>query len=64
MGVIGWIIFGLIVGIVAKFLMPGLIPAGLWSPPSSGSSGPYLADTSAAPWDGIGKGSQRVSLWP
>ena len=27
-GVIGWIIFGLIVGIVAKFLMPGRDPGG------------------------------------
>jgi uncharacterized membrane protein YeaQ/YmgE (transglycosylase-associated protein family) len=28
MGVVGWIIFGLIVGIVAKFLMPGRDPGG------------------------------------
>jgi uncharacterized membrane protein YeaQ/YmgE (transglycosylase-associated protein family) len=28
MGIIGWIIFGLIVGIVAKFLMPGRDPVG------------------------------------
>jgi uncharacterized membrane protein YeaQ/YmgE (transglycosylase-associated protein family) len=28
MGVIGWIIFGLIVGIVAKFLTPGRDPGG------------------------------------
>jgi len=28
MGIIGWIIFGLIVGIVAKFLMPGRDPGG------------------------------------
>ena len=28
MGVIGWILFGLIVGIVAKFLMPGRDPGG------------------------------------
>jgi uncharacterized membrane protein YeaQ/YmgE (transglycosylase-associated protein family) len=28
MGVIGWIIFGLIVGIVAKLLMPGRDPGG------------------------------------
>jgi len=27
-GLIGWIIFGLIVGIVAKFLMPGRDPGG------------------------------------
>jgi uncharacterized membrane protein YeaQ/YmgE (transglycosylase-associated protein family) len=30
MGILGWIIFGLIVGIVARFLMPGRDPAGFW----------------------------------
>ena len=28
MAVLGWIIFGLIVGIIAKFLMPGRDPGG------------------------------------
>jgi uncharacterized membrane protein YeaQ/YmgE (transglycosylase-associated protein family) len=28
MGIIAWIVFGLIVGIVAKFLMPGRDPGG------------------------------------
>jgi uncharacterized membrane protein YeaQ/YmgE (transglycosylase-associated protein family) len=28
MGVLGWIVFGLVVGIVAKFLMPGRDPGG------------------------------------
>jgi uncharacterized membrane protein YeaQ/YmgE (transglycosylase-associated protein family) len=28
MGVIGWIVFGLIVGVVAKLLMPGRDPGG------------------------------------
>jgi uncharacterized membrane protein YeaQ/YmgE (transglycosylase-associated protein family) len=27
-GVLGWIIFGLIVGVIAKFLMPGKDPGG------------------------------------
>jgi uncharacterized membrane protein YeaQ/YmgE (transglycosylase-associated protein family) len=29
MGVIGWIVFGLIVGIVAKLVMPGRDPGGM-----------------------------------
>jgi uncharacterized membrane protein YeaQ/YmgE (transglycosylase-associated protein family) len=29
MGVIGWVLFGLVVGIVAKLLMPGRDPGGL-----------------------------------
>lgn len=29
MGVIGWIVFGLIVGIVGKFVMPGRDPGGI-----------------------------------
>ena len=28
MGVVGWIVFGLVVGLVAKFLMPGRDPGG------------------------------------
>ena len=28
MGIIGWIIFGLVVGVIAKFLMPGRDPGG------------------------------------
>jgi uncharacterized membrane protein YeaQ/YmgE (transglycosylase-associated protein family) len=28
MSVIGWIVFGLVVGIIAKFLMPGRDPGG------------------------------------
>jgi uncharacterized membrane protein YeaQ/YmgE (transglycosylase-associated protein family) len=28
MGILGWIVFGLVVGIVAKFLMPGRDPGG------------------------------------
>jgi uncharacterized membrane protein YeaQ/YmgE (transglycosylase-associated protein family) len=28
MGIIGWILFGLVVGVVAKFLMPGRDPGG------------------------------------
>jgi len=28
MGVLGWILFGLVVGIIAKFLMPGRDPGG------------------------------------
>lgn len=29
MGIIGWIVFGLIVGIVGKFVMPGRDPGGI-----------------------------------
>ncbi len=28
MGIIGWIVFGAIVGVIAKFLMPGRDPGG------------------------------------
>lgn len=30
MGVIGWIVFGLIVGVIAKFLTPGRDPGGFF----------------------------------
>lgn len=28
-GIVGWVVFGLIVGIIAKFLLPGKDPGGL-----------------------------------
>jgi uncharacterized membrane protein YeaQ/YmgE (transglycosylase-associated protein family) len=28
-GVLGWVVFGLIVGVIAKFLMPGRDPGGI-----------------------------------
>ena len=30
MGIISWIILGLVVGVIAKFLMPGKDPGGLY----------------------------------
>jgi uncharacterized membrane protein YeaQ/YmgE (transglycosylase-associated protein family) len=29
MGILGWILFGLIVGVIAKFIMPGKDPGGI-----------------------------------
>lgn len=29
MGILGWVLFGLVVGIVAKFVMPGRDPGGI-----------------------------------
>ena len=33
MSIIGWIVFGLIVGVVAKLLMPGRDPGGMFVVP-------------------------------
>ena len=41
-GVIGWIIFGLIVGAVAKFLMPGRDPGGIIVTMALGIAGALL----------------------
>lgn len=30
LGILGWIVFGLIVGVLAKFLMPGRDPGGMF----------------------------------
>ena len=30
MGILGWILFGLVVGIIAKFIMPGKDPGGIF----------------------------------
>ena len=29
MGILGWILFGLVVGVIAKFIMPGRDPGGI-----------------------------------
>ena len=42
MGIIGWIIFGLIVGIVAKLLMPGRDPGGIIITMALGIAGALL----------------------
>ena len=39
MGILGWIVFGLVVGVIAKLLMPGRDPVGSSSPRFSGSRG-------------------------
>ena len=41
-GVIGWIIFGLIVGIIAKLLMPGRDPGGIIITMALGIAGALL----------------------
>ena len=41
-GVIGWIVFGLIVGIVAKLLMPGRDPGGIIVTMALGIAGALL----------------------
>ena len=47
-GVIGWIIFGLIVGAVAKLLMPGRDPGGIIVTMAMESPAPCSAASSAA----------------
>jgi uncharacterized membrane protein YeaQ/YmgE (transglycosylase-associated protein family) len=42
MAVIGWIIFGLIVGVIAKFLMPGRDPGGFIITMALGIAGALL----------------------
>ena len=52
MHIIGWIIFGLLVGVVAKFLMPGRDPGGMIITILLGIAGSFLAHYigSAAGW--------------
>jgi uncharacterized membrane protein YeaQ/YmgE (transglycosylase-associated protein family) len=42
LGVIGWIIFGLIVGVIAKLLMPGRDPGGIIVTMALGIAGALL----------------------
>ena len=42
-GVLGWIVFGLIVGVIAKLLMPGRDPGGFIITTLLGIAGAFLA---------------------
>ena len=42
-GVIGWMIFGIVVGAIAKLLMPGRDPGGFWITALLGIAGSLLA---------------------
>jgi uncharacterized membrane protein YeaQ/YmgE (transglycosylase-associated protein family) len=43
LGILGWIVFGLIVGILAKLLMPGRDPGGMFVTIALGIAGALLA---------------------
>ena len=42
-GILGWIIFGLIVGAIAKLIMPGNDPGGIWITMLLGVAGSLIA---------------------
>ncbi len=65
MGVIGWIVFGLIVGIVAKLLMPGRDPGGFFVTIVLGIVGALAGRISwGAPSAGTVPTIPRDSSWP
>jgi uncharacterized membrane protein YeaQ/YmgE (transglycosylase-associated protein family) len=43
LGILGWIVFGLIVGVLAKFLMPGRDPGGMLVTIALGIAGALVA---------------------
>ena len=57
MTILGWILFGLVVGALAKLVMPGGIPAGSSSRYCSVSLAPCWAVSSAARSGSTGKAS-------
>ena len=61
MSIIGWIIFGLIVGIIAKFLMPGRDPGGYVVTTLLGIAGALVGGFLGASWDSITKGIRSDS---
>ena len=50
MGILGWILFGLVVGALAKLVMPGRDPGGIIVTMLLGIAGAYWADSSAGRW--------------
>jgi len=64
MGVIGWIVFGLVVGIVAKFFMPGKDPGGSSSRVFSVSQAPSWVVSLAVLSVGTALVIRWGSSWP
>ena len=51
MGILTWIILGLIVGIIAKFIMPGKDPGGIFITIVLGVAGAFVGGLSVQLWD-------------
>ena len=63
MGVIGWIVFGLIVGAIAKLVMPGRDPGGILVTILLGIAGAVVANLigNAAGWYHNGQGAGLIA---
>jgi uncharacterized membrane protein YeaQ/YmgE (transglycosylase-associated protein family) len=59
-GLIGFIVFGLVVGAIAKFLMPGPDPGGWVATTSSGWSGPWSGGWWVGTSWGAGRGMRQA----
>jgi uncharacterized membrane protein YeaQ/YmgE (transglycosylase-associated protein family) len=64
MHILGWILFGLVVGVVAKLIMPGRDPGGFVITALLGSWAVSSAGSWAARWAGTGKAILLASSWP
>ncbi len=63
MGILGWIIFGLIVGALAKFIMPGKDPGGIIVTMLIGVAGALIAGLlgRALGWYSTGEGAGFIA---
>ena len=63
MSILGWILFGLVVGVVAKLLMPGRDPGGMIVTILLGIGGALVGGFSAACLVGTEKPIRSAFLW-
>jgi uncharacterized membrane protein YeaQ/YmgE (transglycosylase-associated protein family) len=63
MAIIGWIIFGLIVGVIARFLMPGDQPMGLLMTILLGVAGSFVGGYIGSLVSGGGLSVAEPSSW-
>jgi uncharacterized membrane protein YeaQ/YmgE (transglycosylase-associated protein family) len=63
MHIIGWIIFGLVVGIIARFLMPGDQPMGIVLTAALGVAGSFIGGAIASLVQGGSLTSGAASGW-
>lgn len=63
MAIVGWIIFGLIVGALARFIMPGAQPMGLLLTTGLGVAGSFVGGALANLFQGAPITEPRAAGW-